>query len=131
IRNLTTQSAINKVITDIAAHLLDASEATRKLILSMAMRSDVSLDDLQRDDAKIEDWIRRGAQGDWHACGTCKMGAARDAMAVVDPLGRVHGVKGLGVIDASIMPTTPAANTNISTIMIAEKLAEAILRRTD
>jgi 5-(hydroxymethyl)furfural/furfural oxidase len=74
------------------------------------------------------DWIRRGVQGDWHACGTCRMGAADDRGAVVDPEGCVYGVENLRVVDASVMPSVPCANTNISTIMIGEKMADAILR---
>jgi choline dehydrogenase len=56
-----------------------------------------------------------------HPVGTCRMGPATDAAAVVDSHGNVHGVEGLSVIDASIMPTIPAANTNVPTIMVAER----------
>jgi 5-(hydroxymethyl)furfural/furfural oxidase len=55
------------------------------------------------------------------------MGSAGDPDAVTDPSGRVHGVAGLRVIDASIMPTPPRGNTNIPTIMVAEKLAAEML----
>jgi choline dehydrogenase len=58
-----------------------------------------------------------------HPVGTCKMGPAADKMAVVNAHGNVHGVTGLYAIDASIMPTIPAANTNLPTIMIAERCA--------
>jgi len=58
---------------------------------------------------------------------TCKMGSADDPMAVTDHAGRVHGVGGLRVVDASVMPAVPRANTNLPTIMIAEKMAAAIL----
>jgi 5-(hydroxymethyl)furfural/furfural oxidase len=129
IRNLTTQSRMNKFVTDLAAHLLDLGGAARQLVMSLAMNSKFTIDDLAKDDSKMEDWIRQGVQGDWHACGTCKMGAAQDRSAVVDPVGRVYGVGNLRVVDASIMPTIPAANTNITTIMIAEKMADAILGR--
>ena len=57
------------------------------------------------------------------------MGAADDRDAVTDPAGRVRGVDGLRVIDASIMPTIPRGNTNIPTIMVAEKLADAMLQQ--
>ena len=57
------------------------------------------------------------------------MGAAGDRDAVTDPAGRVHGVEGFRVIDASIMPTIPRGNTNIPTIMLAEKIADEMLRR--
>ena len=62
----------------------------------------------------------------FHATCTCKMG--RDPLAVVDDQLRVHGVEGLRVIDASVMPTVTSTNTNAPTIMIAEKGAEMILR---
>ena len=55
------------------------------------------------------------------------MGAAGDPGAVTDPAGRVYGVEGLRVCDASIMPTVPCANTNIPTIMVGEKISAAIL----
>jgi 5-(hydroxymethyl)furfural/furfural oxidase len=55
------------------------------------------------------------------------MGPADDREAVTDPSGRVRGVGGLRVIDASIMPTLPRGNTNIATLMVAEKLADQIL----
>ena len=58
-----------------------------------------------------------------HPTGTCRMGTATDAGAVVDARGRVHGVRDLSVIDASILPTSPAANTNIPTLMAAERCA--------
>lgn len=62
----------------------------------------------------------------YHQSGTCKMGPATDKRAVVDPRLRVYGIKGLRVIDASIMPEIPAAHTNAPTFMIAEKGADMI-----
>ncbi|WP_291830400.1 GMC oxidoreductase, partial [Bosea sp. (in: a-proteobacteria)] len=62
---------------------------------------------------------------------TCRMGAEADPHAVVDPEARVIGVEGLRVVDASVMPRVPRANTNIPTVMIAEKVAEGMLTGTD
>ena len=73
-------------------------------------------------------FIRAHGQGGYHPVGTCKMGV--DELAVVDPQLRVRGVEGLRVVDASIMPTIPRANTNAPTIAIGEKGADLIRGRT-
>jgi choline dehydrogenase len=75
-----------------------------------------------------EDWlehIRRTAGTTFHPTSTCMMGT--DERAVVDPELRVHGVEGLRVVDASVMPTVVSGNTNATVIMIAEKAADLIL----
>jgi choline dehydrogenase len=79
--------------------------------------------DVQSDD-ELLDYLRNTGSTVFHATCTCKMGA--DAMAVVDDQLRVHGIDGLRVIDASVMPTVTSTNTNAPTIMIAEKGAAAI-----
>jgi choline dehydrogenase len=61
-----------------------------------------------------------------HGVGTCKMGPASDPLAVVDPTLRVHGVENLWVADASVMPTVPHANTNLSAIMVGERVADIL-----
>jgi choline dehydrogenase len=76
-------------------------------------------------DANLEQYIRNYATTIWHPVGTCRMG--HDALAVVDPQLRVHGVEGLRVADASVMPTVPSGNTNASCVMIGEKAADMIL----
>lgn len=78
-------------------------------------------------DAALRSYISQNAQTYYHPVGTCKMGV--DDMAVVDPELRVHGLEGLRVADASIMPTIPRANTNATVIMIAEKAADLIKAR--
>ena len=81
-----------------------------------------------RDDDGIRAIIRQRAETISHPVGTCRMGT--DAQAVVDPELRVHGVQGLRVVDASIMPTLIGGNTNAPTIMIAEKAEDLIRGRS-
>ncbi len=78
----------------------------------------------RRTDAELREYVRQAASTIYHHVGTCRMGI--DHMAVVDPDLRVHGVAGLRVADASIMPTITSGNTNAPSIMIGEKCAELI-----
>jgi choline dehydrogenase-like flavoprotein len=79
------------------------------------------------DDDALAQHIRDNVAGTFHPVGTCRMGRADDASAVVDAAGRVHGIFGLRVVDASIMPTVTRGNTNIPTIMVAEKISATII----
>lgn len=77
-------------------------------------------------DEALDAWARQVTETGYHASGTCKMGPAGDAEAVVDPQLRVHGLDGLRVVDASIMPVIVSGNTNAPTVMIAEKASDMI-----
>ena len=81
--------------------------------------------DLASDDA-LNDWLRRNSGTSHHISGTCKMGPDSDPMTVVDQFLKVKGVDGLRVADASVMPDCIRANTNATTIMIAERLSDFI-----
>ncbi|MEE2829139.1 MAG: GMC family oxidoreductase N-terminal domain-containing protein [Myxococcota bacterium] len=74
-----------------------------------------------RDPARLDAWIRRGCDSGYHPCGTVPMGPDTDSTAAVDGRGRVRGVAGLLVADASIMPRIPSSNTNLPTLMIGER----------
>jgi choline dehydrogenase len=86
-------------------------------------------EDLASDDA-LDAWLLSHATTQHHSSGTCKMGPSSDPMAVVDQYGRVHGLEGLRVADASIMPDVVRANTNATTVMIGERLADVIRKET-
>jgi choline dehydrogenase len=81
--------------------------------------------DVQTNDEWLEYCRQKGSTG-YHLCGTAKMGPSSDPMAVVDDHLRVHGLQALSVVDSSIMPSIPSANTYASTMMIAEKAADLI-----
>ncbi|MBI4571621.1 MAG: GMC family oxidoreductase N-terminal domain-containing protein [Chloroflexi bacterium] len=76
------------------------------------------------DREELRAWARRACGSGYHPCATAPMGAPGDPLAVVDQYGRVFGVEGLYVADASIMPSVPRANTNLPTIMIGERFGE-------
>jgi choline dehydrogenase len=78
-------------------------------------------------DTQIDDFIRAKVESAYHPSCSCKMGAADDRMAVVDPQTRVYGLEGLHVVDSSIMPSVTTGNLNAPTIMLAEKAADHIL----
>jgi choline dehydrogenase len=82
-------------------------------------------EDLATDDA-LDRWLRRNVTTTQHISGTCKMGPATDGMAVVDQYCRVRGLEGLRVVDVSVLPDCIRANTNATTIMIAERVSDWI-----
>ena len=83
-------------------------------------------DDVLADDDALDAWLKANVLTQHHSSGTCKMGPASDPMAVVDQRCRVRGFDNFMVVDASIMPDVIRANTNATTIMIAEKVADLI-----
>lgn len=79
-----------------------------------------------RSDAALDQWMLRTVGTSHHISSTCKMGPAADPLAVVDQFGKVHGVAGLRVADAAIMPDCIRANTNVTTMVIGERIADLI-----
>lgn len=117
----------NKLYTRLGAALLDGPEAVRRYIFDRYVTDDFTLNQVLTDGDALEEFVRKTAVGVWHASCSCRMGAKDDPMAVTDASGRVHGIAGLRVVDASIFPVVPCANTNFPTLMTAEKISQAIL----
>ena len=103
------------------AVLVEGVDALRRLAADEAIRAYAAREARPGADVDAERHVRETARGFFHPVGTCAIGA------VVDGDGRVHGIEGLSVADASIMPSIPRANTNLSTIAVAERLAERML----
>jgi len=117
----------NKFLTGVMAKLLDGPGVLRRFLMDRLILEGVTLDQLLGDNEAMEAFVRQAAVGVWHASCSCRMGADDDPRAVTDNTGRVREVEGLRVVDASIFPVVPCANTNFPTLMTAEKIADAIL----
>jgi 5-(hydroxymethyl)furfural/furfural oxidase len=129
VKALSRVSTSNALLTSLLGRLLDGPAPLRRMLIERFFTRGQRLGDLLADQAALEDFIRANVFGVWHASGTCRMGDANDPAAVTDTAGSVRGTQGLRVVDASLMPRLPSANTNIPTIMMAEKIADAILAR--
>lgn len=116
----------NAFLAKLLTILLDGPRFLRKLLFRWFIIQGQPMADIIHDDAALDHWIKTNATSFYHPCGSCRMGRADDPMAVVDARGKVHGVAGLSVVDASIMPTIPSANLNLTVIMMAEKIADEI-----
>ena len=128
VRQVGDVSARNKLITNVAAKALDGPAALRRQLLNRFVTGGYALDDVLRSPDRLRSFIREAVVGAWHASSSCRMGSPDDRLAVTDPAGRVYGVQGLRVVDASIFPVIPRANPNIPVIMAAEKIADAITK---
>lgn len=117
----------NKAITGLIGALMDGPAALRRAVIGRILLGEDLGAKLRAGDAAIEDHVKRQVLSIRHISCTCRMGRHDDPAAVTDAQGRVHGIAGLRVGDASIFPAVPRANTNIPTIMTAEKIADAVL----
>ena len=103
--------------------LEEGLQLVRQIGASAALQPFIGPETMPGQQPDLGAWVTAHAEGYWHPTGTCRMGPADDPGAVVDARGRVHGTRGLRVVDASIFPTGPRANTNLPTIAAAEFLA--------
>lgn len=124
---LGRQTLQNWLLTAPTAVAIDRIPAMRSYLFERYVSGGKNLATLVANENALEDYVRERAFGQWHACGTCRMGAAENRDAVVDPRNaEVHGIEGLHVIDGSVIPTAPRANLNLPILMIAEKFADAL-----
>ena len=127
IRKVSDVNWRNRILTALGSVLLDGPGPLRRFMIRNFIMDGAGVAAALRDDDALDAYIRRATVGVWHASCSARIGAAEDPMAVVDPAGLVYGVGGLRVVDASIFPMIPCANTNFPTMMVAEKIADAIL----
>ncbi len=126
-RALNDITLSNTLRAKILAGLFDTIPAIGRPALASLSEPGVDVQKLARDPDMLGEIVDKSVAGVFHPGCTCRMGATDDPDAVTDPQGRVYGVAGLRVVDASLMPSLPRGNTNIPTIMMAEKIAAEML----
>jgi 5-(hydroxymethyl)furfural/furfural oxidase len=120
-----------------ARHLFEIARSravqsiTERIILAKGVmdHDDMTIEDVNRDERSLDRWLLQTVRDTWHLVGTCRMGASDDPRTVVDSDCRVLGVENLRVIDGSIMPEVPRANTNLTCMTIGEHMAMRLKRR--
>lgn len=122
VSQLARRTAQNRLRARAIAMLFDIAPLRRRLLSHLTIEPSK----LARDEHARRDLVLERVELSRHVCGTCRMGEARDRQAVVDAAGRVHGIEGVRVADASIFPTIPRGNTHVPVLMAAEKLAHQI-----
>jgi 5-(hydroxymethyl)furfural/furfural oxidase len=127
VRKIGVVSTKNRLLTKALSLFLEGPSPLRRYMIDRFVVEGHSFAELMADDDKLEAFIRKATIGVWHASCSLRMGTASDPMAVVDTQGRVRGIQGLRVVDASIFPVVPCANTNFPVLMTAEKISDAIL----
>lgn len=128
IRFVNQVRPLNRLVMTILGRMLDGPAWLRRLLGRYLLSNGPSLGKLLADDARLIDYLKHNMMSVFHVSGTCRMGRPDDPQAVVDAEGRVYGIDGLRIVDASVMPVIPRANTNVVTFMVAEKMCDAILR---
>jgi 5-(hydroxymethyl)furfural/furfural oxidase len=127
LRLLNQRNTVNALKTTVLAKLIDNIPPLGAYAFSTLTSTKADLAALVADKTQLAEHVRSNVGGTFHVSGTARMGRADDPRAVVDSGGRVRGVGGLRVVDASIMPAIPRGNTNIPTVMLAEKISAEIV----
>ena len=126
VRKLGAVSTRNLLLTAVAAEIMKLGPTARRVMIERVISPHANSHILMNGEHALRQWIIENACGSWHPTGTCRLGRPDNPHSVVDPEARVIGVERLRVVDASIMPSIVSANTMLTTIMAAEKIADAI-----
>jgi 5-(hydroxymethyl)furfural/furfural oxidase len=126
-RKVTDVNFKAKLLTAIGSRLIDGPGMLRRFMIRNFVMESPSIERLVQDRQLLADYIKRATVGVWHCSCSCRMGSEDDPMAVTNASGQVYGVNGLRVVDASIFPAIPCANTNFPVMMVAEKISNDIL----
>lgn len=127
LRRLNARNSANAHKAAIIARMFDMVPGLARLVFTAGSDGTAALERLADHEAALARHVVDNIGGMYHVAGTCRMGVAGDPDAVTASDGKVHGLEGLRVCDASLMPTLPRGNTNIPTIMLAEKIATSIV----
>ena len=130
VRRIGVVNERNRWLTKAIASMLDGPPALRSWLIDRYVVEGFTFRQVMEDDDALEAFIRKAAIGVWHASCSCRMGREDDPMAVVDAEGRVRGVGGLRVVDASVFPFVTNGNIYAPVMMTAEKAADLILGNT-
>jgi 5-(hydroxymethyl)furfural/furfural oxidase len=125
-RRYSMPSPRNAALTGLAGVAIDLAGPFAAALHERLLAPGVTLAELLADARALERFLDDGVSGVWHASGTCRMGRVDDPGAVCDSAGKVYGVEGLRVCDASVFPTIPCANTNVPVLMVAERIADLV-----
>jgi 5-(hydroxymethyl)furfural/furfural oxidase len=117
----------NRIKMGIGGILLDGPGPLRDALIRRNITEGPDLPTMLTSDGVLEEFVRGTAMGIKHLSCTCRMGSDADPMTVTHVDGRVRGISGLRIVDASIMPSLPRCNTNLTTLMLAEKMSDTIL----
>ena len=126
VKKIGALTVTNRLLTLAAGTAMDVSAPLRRQIIKRVAMDGPPVEALLSDEALLKDYLRTTVTGIWHPCGTARMGRETDKGAVVDMRGRVIGVQGLSVADASVIPEIPTTNLNIPTVMIAERISDLL-----
>jgi 5-(hydroxymethyl)furfural/furfural oxidase len=118
----------NRLKAGLAARLLDGPRWVSDRMMKKFVIGDLKLADVLESDETLAQYLKQSVGSAYHVSGSCRMGRVDDPLAVTDEQGLVHGVGGLRIVDASIFPSIPAANTNLPVIMVAERMSDLILK---